>query len=114
MGQAQSALCDLPYHDKEWKRIPVQELPTEITTPNMIFSMPDVVVEKFGKQFITAGMIKGVIAGCEQPEFKTIMREPMKSGAEGATNCEERVLYKGHWILPNDPIAKKFIDKQMK
>jgi hypothetical protein len=102
------------YHDKEWQRIPLHELPAEITTPNMIFSMPDVVVEKLGKRFITADMIKGVIDGYQQPEFKTILREPMKPGAEGTTNCEERVLYKGHWILPNDPIAKKFIDKQIK
>ncbi|CUS32167.1 conserved exported hypothetical protein [Candidatus Nitrospira nitrosa] len=102
------------YQGNEWKRIPLQELPSEINTPNMIFSMPDVVVEKFDKLVITADMIKGVIAGYPQPEFKTIQREPVKPGSEGSTNCEERVLYKGHWILPNDPIAKKFIDKQMK
>lgn len=102
------------YQDKEWNRIPLHELPAEIATPNLIFSMPDVVVEKFGKRFITADMIKGVIAGYPQPEFKTIQREPVKPGSEGSTNCEERVMYKGHWILPNDPIAKKFIDKQMK
>jgi len=102
------------YHGKEWKRIQLQELPAEIRTLNMIFSQPDVVVERSGKRFITAEMIKEVIDGYKQPEFRTILREPVGSGSLGSTNCEERVLYKGQWILPNDPIAKKFIDKQKK
>lgn len=65
------------YHGKEWKRIPLQELPAEITTPNVIFSMPDVEVQRRGKRFITAEMIKDVIDGYKQPEFKTILREPL-------------------------------------
>jgi hypothetical protein len=84
------------YDDKEWRRIPLHELPAEITTPNMIFSMPDVVVEKFGKRFITADMIKGVIAGYQQPEFKTILREPVKSAG---SQCGEMIhVGKGRWI----------------
>jgi hypothetical protein len=102
------------YQEKEWKRIPLQALPLEIDTPNMIFSAPDIEVERFGKRFITAEMIKGVINGYRQPEFKTILREAVKPGSLGSTNCEERVLYKGHWILPNDPVAQKFIDQQTK
>jgi hypothetical protein len=93
------------YQNNEWKRIPLQELPGEIKTPNVIVSQPDVEMDRFGKRFITAEMIKKVINGYTQPEFKTILREPVKPGSVGSTNCEERVLYKGHWILPNDPIA---------
>jgi hypothetical protein len=102
------------YKAKEWKRIPLEELPAAINRPNVIFSMPDLEVERLGKRFITAEMIKEVIEGYKQPEFKTILREPLKPGTVGSTNCEERVLYKGHWILPNDPVARKFIDKQAK
>ncbi len=68
------------YRSKEWQRIPLHELPAEITTPNVIFSQPDVQVERFGKRFITAEMIKGVIDGYKQPEFKTILREPIAGG----------------------------------
>jgi hypothetical protein len=102
------------YQGKEWKRIPLQELPTEITTTNLIFSMPDIEVERLGKRFITAEIIREVIDGYKQPEFKTILRESMKQGIWGFTNCEERVLYKGHWILPDDPVARKLIDKRAK
>ena len=102
------------YQGKEWKRVPLEELPSEIKTPNVLFSMPDIEVERFGKRFITAEMIKGVIDGYKQPEFKAILREPVKPGSLGSTNCEERVHYKGHWILPNDPIAQEFIDRQTK
>jgi hypothetical protein len=84
------------YREKEWKRIPLHELPAEITTPNVIFSQPDVQVERFGKRFITTEMIKGVIDGYKQPEFKAILREPIASvGRE----CGEMIYAgKGGWI----------------
>jgi hypothetical protein len=66
------------YQNSEWKRIPLQELPGEITTPNVLFSEPDVQVERFGTRVVSATMIKGVIANYKQPEFKTILREPVK------------------------------------
>jgi hypothetical protein len=98
-----------------WQRIPLQELPAEIKVPNLIFSSPDTAVEKFGKRFIPADTIKQVIDGYRQPEYKTILREPAGRGADGSkVNCEERVLYKGYWILPNDPIARKMIDQRKK
>lgn len=65
------------YQDKAWKRIPLQELPAEIKAPNLIFSSPDVAVEKTGKRFISAEMIKAITADYRQPEFKTILREAL-------------------------------------
>ena|SRR5688572_762195 len=98
----------------EWMRISLQELPTNITRPNVIISMPDIEVEKLGTRFVSAEAIKKLIDIDPQPEFKIILREPLKAGAVGSTSCEERVLYKGRWILPNDPIAREFIDRQNK
>ncbi len=99
------------YDGKAWQRIPLQELPTEIKTPNLIFSSPDIQVEKMGKQFITSEIIRQLIDGYPQPEYKTILRMPLSKERINEM-CEERVLYKGSWILPNDPIARKFIDQQ--
>ncbi|WHZ22875.1 MAG: hypothetical protein OJF47_001987 [Nitrospira sp.] len=102
------------YREKEWKRIPLQELPTEITRPNVLFSQPDVEIERFGKRMITADMIKDVIAGYQQPEFKTLLREPMKAGSEGTTvNCEEMVHYKCGWFgtSPDGKFNKEFADR---
>jgi hypothetical protein len=102
------------YQEKQWKRVPLQELPAELNALNMIFSEPDFQVEQLGTRFVTAEKIKEIISGYKQPEFKTILRKAVKSGSLGSPNCEERVLYKGHWILPNDPIAREFIDRQKK
>src|SRR3989338_9086262 len=43
---------------KEWKRIPLQELPPEIKAFNLIGSAPDIEVEKSGKRFMSAEMIR--------------------------------------------------------
>ncbi len=65
------------YDGKEWLRIPLEELPPEIETPNLIFSMPDIEVERAGTRFMTAEKIKTIISGYKQPEYKTILREPL-------------------------------------
>ncbi len=88
------------YQGSEWKRVPLQELPREITTPNVIFSMPGVVVEKFGKRFITAGMIKGVIDGYQQPEFKTILREEVQPNRDSQTSCAIPSTVAAQLIVP--------------
>ena len=65
------------YDGKEWQRITLPQLPIEIKTPNLIFSMPDIEVEKMGKQLIPAEMIKQIIDRYRQPEYKTILREAL-------------------------------------
>jgi hypothetical protein len=94
------------YLDKEWQRIPMQELPVEIKTPNLIFSMPDVMVEKSGKSFMTAEMIRAITAGYAQSEYKTILREPIKGG--GDSGCPEMIRYKCGWGGPGEFNRKYF------
>jgi hypothetical protein len=67
------------YDGKSWQRIPLQELPTEVKTPNLIFSMPDIKVEESGKRFMSSEMIKAITAEYRQPEYKTILREPLRT-----------------------------------
>ena len=62
-------------HDgKEWKRIPLEELPAEIKMPNLIISDPDNEVKKMGKNLVTANEIRDVIKGYRIPEDRTILR----------------------------------------
>jgi len=105
------------YQGKEWKRIRLEELPEEIKTPNLIFSQPDVQVERLGKRFITAEMIKGLIDSYQQPEFKTILRKPIPSvGRE----CGEMIYAgKGGWIglgwfkeQPSRSACEKYCEKR--
>jgi len=103
------------YDGRVWQRIPLEAFPTEFTSTNVVLGLSRQFVDAMVKQgVVPAEHIQKQNSSLPQSEYKTLLREPVKPGAEGATNCEERVLYKGHWILPNDPIAKKFIDTQIK
>jgi len=62
------------YQGKEWQRIPLQELPLAIKTPNVIFSMPDIEVEKLGTRFVSSEQIRAITARYTHPEYKTIRR----------------------------------------
>jgi hypothetical protein len=99
------------YEATVWQRVAMDTLPTEIKTPNLIFSDPDNVVKRLGTNNVSAQQIKEIVAAYQQPEFKTILREKLPE-AKILADCEVRVQYKGRWILPNDPIARKFIDSQ--
>lgn len=76
------------YDGNEWKRIPLEELPAEIKRPNLIFSAPDVAVEKLGTNYVTAETIQEIIGKYRQPEYKTILRESL---ANAADSCGEMV-----------------------
>lgn len=86
----------------DWKRIALQELPAKFKTPNLIISSPDDAAKKAGVNLISAEMVSRinntpVAAGAEQPQYKTILREPMKPGA---LDCPVMVRIKGGWESP--------------
>lgn len=101
------------YQGKEWKRIPLQELPVEIKVPNIIFSSPDTVAEKIGKNPIPAETIQKIVGDYFQPEYRTILREALPQ-TKLDKMCVELILYKGSWIMPNDPAARSMVDDQSK
>jgi hypothetical protein len=101
------------YQSKEWQRITMRELPAKIKTPNLIISSPDNEVEKLGKSFVTAAMIQQVNGELEQPEYRTILREALPKERINQM-CMEMIIYKGYWVMPNDPIARKMIDRKQK
>ena len=67
------------YDGDQWKRIPLAQLPSLIVTPNLIHSSPDTVVEKLGRSFVTADEIKRDVSEFRQPEYRSIVREPLPS-----------------------------------
>lgn len=99
------------YEGKDWQRIALAELPAEFKLPNLIISSPDDQVEKSGTRFITAEMVGRMNRGFGRSEYKSIMREPYKSAGG---DCEELIRYKGHWIMPNDPVARGMVDRKTK
>ena len=101
------------YQANAWQRIALQELPGEIVKPNLIISSPDDEVEKSGKRFITADLVERMNHGFSQPQYKTILREPLPKERINQ-KCGDLVLYKGAWIMPNDPVARRMIDLNSK
>lgn len=89
------------YQANAWERIPLQSLPSEIKTPNLIFSEPDVEIGRIGKRFVSAEMIKQMVDETRQPEYKSVLREPMSMGI-GATSCEVLIHYKCGWGSPSE------------
>ena len=65
------------FQNKQWNQIPLQELPTEFTTPNLIFSSPDEEARKAGQRIVSAEAIKSIYARYKQSEYKTILRTPL-------------------------------------
>jgi hypothetical protein len=110
----------LKYINQRWEKIPLSEFPVEFKEINML-------IDTYGgnnakDQAIKSGLVSSDNIkklnndGNMAIEYKTLLREPLKAntlGTDGSSvNCEERFLYKGLWILPNDPIARAYIDKQ--
>ena len=100
------------YENGQWQRITLPELPPELigAQANVVVGKPAAVLLK---SFYTVDGVNAENSGISTPEYKSILREGL---AKERINemCEERVQYKEHWILPNDPIARRFIDQQQK
>lgn len=66
------------YQGNEWKRITLQELPAEFKMPNLIISSPDDRAAKVASGgLVFTQQIKELNKGFRQPEYKTILREPL-------------------------------------
>jgi hypothetical protein len=104
------------YDGKTWQRITLTEFPAEFKTINLIVNngREEDIERAAGKLgYVSADGVQSFNSSSsmrQYPQYQTILREAMPNG----NGCEERVLYKGYWILPNDPIARRFIDKQKK
>lgn len=68
------------YQSKEWRRVALQDFPNEFKTPNLIFSSPDLEAKKIGQAVVSPEKIMALYDGYQQPEYKTILREPLARG----------------------------------
>lgn len=85
------------HENKAWTRITLQELPVEIKAPNLIQSEPDATAERIKKNPVPAETIREIIARYPQPEYRSILREPL---ANGWKSCPKMISYgkQGGWI----------------
>lgn len=101
------------YDSNTWQRITVQELPAQLTTPNLIVNSADTVAAKADSNLITASTIKNLNSASIHKQYKTIQREVLEKG-EGMASCPEMVYYKGAWVGPGDSIGKRMMDSKKK
>ncbi len=94
------------YDGKAWQRITIQELPAQLTTPNLIVNSADTVAAKADTNLISAATIKSLNSTLIHKEYKTILREPMEGG--GDNGCPEMVRYKCGWGSPGEFNRKYF------
>lgn len=97
-----------------WVQIQVAALPSEFKAINLIVNNGrEEDIQKAANQlgYVSAESVHAINSSLRQPEYQTILREALPQDRITQL-CEERVLYKGYWILPNDPVARKFIDQQ--
>ena len=102
------------YENQQWQRITLAELPPELigTEANVIVGKPAAVLLK---SFYTVEGVNAVNHDISTPEYKTILREAVKRGTEGSSvDSIELVLYKGKWIMPNDPVMRAILDRTSK
>jgi len=60
-----------------WTRIPMEALPLEVKTPNLVQSMPDLMAAKEPKRFVTAQRIAQIVGEYRQAEYRSVLREPV-------------------------------------
>lgn len=100
------------HHGKEWRQIALQELPSQIKVPNLIISSPDSEMERTGKSLATADEIKKTNSELTQPEYRSILREPLPE-KRVKQMCEVMVHYKCGWFgtRPDGTFNKEFADR---
>ena len=96
-------------HDgNSWIRIDLKELPTDFKTNNL---MSDTLGEKTtiaSHSYVSALLVESLNRKLEQPEYRSILREPIPKSDIGITSCEVLVYYKCGWGSPNEMNRKYF------
>ena len=96
------------YVNRQWVRIGLEEFPRAITRANMVLGRPSTEVLK---PFYSVMDVQKENYDVKQLEYRSILREAM--GREQiASMCDELINYKGHWIDPRNPFARKYIDEK--
>ncbi len=94
-----------------WQRITLTELPSALRSVNLVIDTSNNEKTLSKSNVVLVSDVQRLNLDYRQAEYRTILREPLPE-KRISQMCEERVLYKGSWILPNDPVARQFIDQQ--
>ena len=68
------------YHNKAWTRVPLEDLPIEVKSPNLVLSTPDEIAQKVRNGVVSAEIVKERNSGAILPQYKTIIRQAPPAG----------------------------------
>lgn len=83
------------YTDAAWQRIPLEDLPAEFTTLNLTIETKGYEKEIVSEKPVSAEKIRKLNNSLRQPEFKTILREPLDVKQIA---CKEMIRKDGGWL----------------
>ncbi|MFH1818743.1 MAG: hypothetical protein ABIK08_01230 [Pseudomonadota bacterium] len=86
------------YDGKVWQRISLTEFPAVLKKINLVVSTKRHKDTLTAQPVVTAKLVSELNGELEQPEYRAILREPVKGG--GITSCEEMVRVKDGWVSP--------------
>lgn len=85
------------YNGKRWQRIPLTEFPATFKEINLVASTKRHKDTLMAQPMVTAALVRELNGELEQPEYKTILREPLNPGS---MDCPVMVRIKGGWESP--------------
>lgn len=99
------------YDSKAWNRISMAEFPVEFQTLNLVQDTDNNEKRLIVLGLVSAEQVKSFNRNYSQPEFKTILREPLPE-ARIRQMCEPMVHYKCGWFgtNPDGTFNKEFAD----
>ena len=83
------------YENEQWKRIALAEFPPVLRKANVIVGRP---ATSLLKSFYTVAQVNEQNRDIKTPEYKIILREPIKDAGQG---CPELVRIEGGWGSPS-------------
>jgi len=98
--------------DEAWQRIPLEQLPAEFETINVVRNT----LGRDSELLVSMGFVPSEKVAemnrTKTREYKSILREPV-SGGFGMSSCEELIYYKCGWGSPSE-INRKYFENSCK
>lgn len=99
------------YEANVWQRIPLEQLPAEFKTINVAHNT----LGRDAQDLVQMGLVPvekvKAMNVSSNPLYRSILREALPQ-ERIISMCGDLVLYKGKWIMRNDPVGRAWVDQQ--
>jgi len=104
------------YRESGWARISLDELPKQISSPNLLMGskrFEEIKAREQESGVLSAIAVREMNRLVDIPELKVIARQPLPKGSHNTllVNCEELVYHNGYWVQPGNSLGRKFANQ---